>query len=57
MKKHNKKQFNRVNKNDNCQSERGDMSRRHFLLGAGSLVFGGALGGGLLSGCKEEVTT
>jgi iron complex transport system substrate-binding protein len=54
MKKYNKKQFNKVNP---AAKEKGEMSRRHFLLGAGSVVIGGALGGGLLSGCKEEVTT
>ena len=54
MKKYNKKEFNKVNI---PSREKGDMSRRNFLFGAGSLVIGGALGGGLLSGCKEEVTT
>ena len=34
-----------------------ELSRRRFLLGAGSLIVGGALGGGLLSGCKEKIVT
>lgn len=54
MKKYNKNQFD---KTIDAHKKKGEISRRHFLLGAGSLVFGGALGGGLLSGCKQEVTT
>jgi iron complex transport system substrate-binding protein len=54
MKRYKNKQLNKVNIDS---KEKGEMSRRNFLLGAGSLVIGGALGGGLLSGCKEEITT
>jgi succinate dehydrogenase/fumarate reductase flavoprotein subunit len=33
------------------------MSRRSFLLGAGTVLAGTAIGGGLLAGCKGETTT
>jgi len=39
------------------QKEPGEVSRRDFLVGAGTVVVGGAIGAGLLSGCGETVTT
>jgi len=39
------------------QKESGEVSRRDFLVGAGTVVVGGAIGAGLLSGCGETVTT
>ena len=53
MKKHKNKQLNR----NTDPKEEENMSRRNFLFGAGSLIVGGALGGGLLSGCKERIVT
>jgi len=34
-----------------------EVSRRDFLVGAGTVVIGGAIGAGLLSSCGETVTT
>jgi trimethylamine-N-oxide reductase (cytochrome c) len=34
-----------------------EVSRRDFIVGAGTVVVGGAIGAGLLSGCGETVTT
>jgi molybdopterin guanine dinucleotide-containing S/N-oxide reductase-like protein len=34
-----------------------EVTRRDFLVGAGTVVVGGAIGAGLLSGCGETVTT
>ncbi|MFA5605446.1 MAG: molybdopterin-dependent oxidoreductase [Dehalococcoidales bacterium] len=34
-----------------------EVTRRDFLVGAGTVVVGGAVGAGLLSGCGETVTT
>jgi hypothetical protein len=42
-------------KNERNQS--GELSRRNFLLGAGSVIVGSAIGTGILSGCKGETTT
>jgi iron complex transport system substrate-binding protein len=53
MKKDKNKQINR----NIDPKEKKEMSRRNFLFGVGSLMIGGVLGGGLLSGCKEESTT
>jgi anaerobic selenocysteine-containing dehydrogenase len=39
------------------QKESGEVSRRDFLVGAGTVVVGGAIGAGLLSSCGETVTT
>jgi len=39
------------------QKNSGEVSRRDFLVGAGTVVVGGAIGAGLLSGCGETVTT
>jgi len=35
----------------------GEVTRRDFLVGAGTVVVGGAIGAGLLSSCGETVTT
>ncbi|MDD4924254.1 MAG: hypothetical protein PHF74_05415, partial [Dehalococcoidales bacterium] len=41
-----------INKN-----EKGDVSRRDFLVGAGSVIAASTIGGGLLAGCAgKEVT-
>ncbi len=42
---------------DGEQKETGEFSRRDFLVGAGSVLAAGAVGGGLLAGCKGETTT
>jgi len=34
----------------------GEVTRRDFLVGAGTVVVGGAIGAGLLSSCGETVT-
>ncbi len=39
------------------QNQSGEVSRRDFLVGAGTVVVGGAIGAGLLSSCKGETTT
>ncbi|NMA13915.1 MAG: molybdopterin-dependent oxidoreductase [Clostridia bacterium] len=39
------------------QKEHSDITRRDFLVGSGTVVVGGAIGAGLLSGCKGETTT
>jgi len=44
-----------INKEE--KKESGEVSRRDFLVGAGTVVVGGAVGAGILSGCGgEEVT-
>jgi len=35
----------------------GEVTRRDFLVGAGTVVVGGAIGAGLLSSCKGETVT
>ncbi len=39
------------------QKESGEVSRRDFLVGAGTVVVGGIISSGLLSGCKPETET
>jgi len=39
------------------EEQNGEVSRRDFLVGAGTVVVGGAIGAGLLSSCGETVTT
>jgi trimethylamine-N-oxide reductase (cytochrome c) len=39
------------------KKQSGEVSRRDFLVGAGTVVVGGAIGAGLLSGCVGEDTT
>jgi len=39
------------------QKESGEVTRRGFLVGAGTVVVGGAIGAGLLSSCGDTVTT
>ena len=40
------------------KKQSGEVTRRDFLVGAGTVVVGGAIGAGVLSGCSggEEVT-
>jgi hypothetical protein len=45
-----------INK-DEEKKQSGEMSRRDFLAGAGVVVAGGAVGGGLLAGCGTESAT
>jgi hypothetical protein len=48
-------------KKDKAKVERGEVSRRDFLIGAGSVIVGGAIGAGitypLVAGKEGEVTT
>jgi anaerobic selenocysteine-containing dehydrogenase len=37
--------------------ESGQVTRRDFLVGAGTVAVGGAIGAGLLSSCKGDTTT
>jgi fumarate reductase flavoprotein subunit len=39
------------------EKQSNEISRRGFLVGAGSVLAAGAVGGGLLAGCKGETTT
>jgi uncharacterized protein with FMN-binding domain len=42
---------------DEEQNQAGKVSRRDFLVGAGTVLAGTAIGGGLLSGCKADPET
>jgi hypothetical protein len=42
---------------DKEKKQSGEVSRRDFLVGAGSVLAAGAVGGGLLAGCEGETTT
>jgi len=48
-----------VTKDKDNNNEKGEVSRRDFLVGAGAVVVGGTISAGLLSGCGggETVTT
>ena len=39
------------------QAQSGEVSRRDFLVGAGTVVVGGAIGAGVLSSCSGETVT
>jgi anaerobic selenocysteine-containing dehydrogenase len=41
---------------DEEKKQSGEVTRRDFLVGAGTVVVGGAIGAGLLSSCKGEET-
>jgi len=51
-----KKEQEKIPENEEKKQSR-EISRRDFLVGAGTVVAGGAIGAGLLSGCGETVTT
>lgn len=42
---------------DEEKKQSGEVSRRDFLVGAGTVVVGGAIGAGLLSSCGGDTTT
>jgi iron complex transport system substrate-binding protein len=50
-----KKQNKQIQSDEKQQLK--EISRRNFLLGAGSVIVGSTIGSGLLSGCKGETTT
>lgn len=50
------KEKEKITGNEN-KKQTGDVTRRDFLVGAGTVVVGGAIGAGLLSSCKGETTT
>ncbi len=39
------------------EKQSGEVSRRDFLVGSGTVIVGGAIGAGLLSSCKGDTTT
>ncbi|MFA6347497.1 MAG: twin-arginine translocation signal domain-containing protein, partial [Dehalococcoidales bacterium] len=45
------------NKETLNEEQRKQISRRDFLVGAGTVVVGGAIGSGLLSSCESEPVT
>jgi succinate dehydrogenase/fumarate reductase flavoprotein subunit len=48
---------NKKKTTENVEKKQTDeVSRRNFLLGAGTVVVGGVIGGGLLASCKGETT-
>jgi trimethylamine-N-oxide reductase (cytochrome c) len=50
--------FNKKEKQtDKEKKQAGEVSRRDFLVGAGTVVVGGAIGAGVLSGCGEKTVT
>jgi len=51
-----KKEQEKIPENEE-KKQPSEVSRRDFLVGAGTVVVGGAIGAGLLSGCGETVTT
>jgi anaerobic selenocysteine-containing dehydrogenase len=52
-----KKEQNKLPEEKEEKKQSGEVSRRDFLVGAGTVVVGGAIGAGVLSSCGENTVT